>query len=231
MSNIIKCFFVGIITLISVGPVFAAFTISGTRFIYEEGKKNISFEVSNSADDTYGGQVWVDNVSQNNGVYMIPAPPFFKIAPKEKQIVRIMNLDGKLLPKDRESLFWLNVQEIPPKPKSDGNVLAVAVNTRVKLFYRPKTLSADRKGAEKRIQIVHRGNSTFLKNPTPYYFAITKVKANGRDVPLSSDEDRRLSMFSPFEEVAVSKFPVGAKEITVVSINDWGGVENYKLKG
>ena len=231
MSNIVKCFFVGVISFICAGPVFAAFTISGTRFIYEEGKKNISFEVSNSADDTYGGQVWVDNVSQNNGVYMIPAPPFFKIAPKEKQIVRIMNLDGKLLPKDRESLFWLNVQEIPPKPKSDGNVLAVAVNTRVKLFYRPKTLSADRKGAEKRIQIVHRGNSTFLKNPTPYYFAITKVKANGRDVPLSSDEDRRLSMFSPFEEVAVSKFPVGAKEITVVSINDWGGVENYKLKG
>ncbi|ENE26109.1 gram-negative pili assembly chaperone, C-terminal domain protein [Escherichia coli P0304799.3] len=38
-------------------------------------------------------------------------------------------------------------------------------------------------------------------------------------------------MFSPFEEVAVSKFPVGAKEVTVVSINDWGGVENYKLKG
>ncbi|HAH9729431.1 TPA: fimbrial chaperone [Escherichia coli] len=231
MSNIVKCFFVGVISFICAGPVFAAFTISGTRFIYEEGKKNISFEVSSSADEAYGGQVWVDNVSQNNGVYMIPAPPFFKIAPKEKQIVRIMNLDGKLLPKDRESLFWLNVQEIPPKPKTDGNVLAIAVNTKVKLFFRPKNLIMDRKGAEKKIQIVHRGNSTFLKNPTPYYFAITKVRANGRDVPLSSDEDRRLSMFSPFEEVAVSKFPVGAKEVTVVSINDWGGVENYKLKG
>lgn len=231
MSNIVKCFFVGVISFICVGPVFAAFTISGTRFIYEEGKKNISFEVSSSADEAYGGQVWVDNVSQNNGVYMIPAPPFFKIAPKEKQIVRIMNLDGKLLPKDRESLFWLNVQEIPPKPKTDGNVLAVAVNTKVKLFFRPKNLIMGRKDAEKKIQIVHRGNSTFLKNPTPYYFAITKVKANGRDVPLSSDEDRRLSMFSPFEEVAVSKFPVGAKEVTVVSINDWGGAENYKLKG
>ena len=231
MSKLVKRGVVSFLAMILCSNAMAAFVLNGTRFIYEEGKRNVSFEVTNNADDTYGGQVWVDNVSQNNGVYMIPAPPFFKIAPKEKQIVRIMNLDGKLLPKDRESLFWLNVQEIPPKPKTDGNVLAVAVNTRVKLFFRPKNLIMDRKGAEKKIQIVHRGNSTFLKNPTPYYFAITKVRANGRDVPLSSDEDRRLSMFSPFEEVAVSKFPVGAKEVTVVSINDWGGVENYKLKG
>ncbi|HAI6831417.1 TPA: fimbrial chaperone [Escherichia coli] len=231
MNNVFKYILIGAVSLFQAGSTFAAFTVSGTRFIYEEGKKNISFEVSSSADDTYGGQVWVDNVSQNHGVYMVPVPPFFRIAPKEKQIVRIMNLDGQLLPKDRESLFWLNIQEIPPKPKSDGNVLAVAVNTRVKLFYRPKTLSADRKGAEKRIQIVHRGNSTYLKNPTPYYFAITKIRVNGRDVVLSSDEDRKLSMFSPFEEIGVSKLPAGAKEVTVFSINDWGGVEDYTLKG
>ncbi|EIR2566115.1 fimbrial chaperone [Escherichia coli] len=231
MNNVFKYILIGVVSLFQAGSSFAAFTVSGTRFIYEEGKKNISFEVSSSADDTYGGQVWVDNVSQNHGVYMVPVPPFFRIAPKEKQIVRIMNLDGQLLPKDRESLFWLNIQEIPPKPKSDGNVLAVAVNTRVKLFYRPKTLSADRKGAEKRIQIVRRGNTTYLKNPTPYYFAITKIKVNGRDVVLSSDEDRKLSMFSPFEEIAVSKLPAGAKEVSVFSINDWGGVEDYTLKG
>lgn len=44
------------------------------------------------------------------------------------------------LPKDRESLFWLNVQEVPPKPEvkdGEGSVLAMAMNTRVKLIYRP----------------------------------------------------------------------------------------------
>ncbi len=44
--------------------------------------------------------------------------------------------------KDRESLFWLNIQEIPPiSSADDSNVLAVALNTQVKLIYRPKIFS------------------------------------------------------------------------------------------
>ncbi|WP_435868345.1 fimbria/pilus periplasmic chaperone, partial [Escherichia coli] len=51
----------------------AAFVLNGTRFIYEEGKKNVSFEVTNQADETFGGQVWINNTTQNNGmVYMVP---------------------------------------------------------------------------------------------------------------------------------------------------------------
>ncbi len=74
--------------------------------------------MSNQSTENYGGQVWIDNTNQGDiQVYMIPAPPFFKIAAKEKQIVRIMKTDSAL-PTDRESLFWLNVQEIPPKPKN-----------------------------------------------------------------------------------------------------------------
>ncbi|ECH9425824.1 fimbrial chaperone protein, partial [Salmonella enterica subsp. enterica] len=53
----------------------AAFTLNGTRFIYEEGKKNTSFEVSNSAKETYGGQVWIDNTTQpKDSVSLVPSP-------------------------------------------------------------------------------------------------------------------------------------------------------------
>ena len=48
-------------TLFFAGSAIAAFTLNGTRFIYEEGKKNISFEVSSSSDDIYGAQVWIEN--------------------------------------------------------------------------------------------------------------------------------------------------------------------------
>jgi len=213
------------------GQALAAFTVSGTRFIYGEGKKNVSFEVTNNANDTFGGQVWVDNISESSGVYMVPTPPFFKVSPKQKQIVRIMKTDGGVLPSDRESLFWLNIQEIPPKPKMDGNVLSVAINTRVKLFYRPKALVADRKGAEKKIEVIRRNGTTYLKNPTPYYFAVAKVKVNGKDVALKSDEEQKLSILAPSGEVVVSQVPVTAKNISVDTINDWGGVENHVLKG
>ncbi|ECG3145596.1 fimbrial chaperone [Salmonella enterica subsp. enterica serovar Weybridge] len=231
VNKVLKWGMASLLSLTLCGQAMAAFTVNGTRFIYEEGKKNISFEVTNNAKVAYGGQVWVDNISERNGVYMVPTPPFFKVAPKQKQIVRIMRTDGGSLPSDRESLFWLNIQEIPPKPKADENVLSVAVNTRVKLFYRPKALVAERKNAEKKIQVVRRDNVTWLKNPTPYYFAVAKVKVNGKAVALSDREEAGLAILAPFSEVAVSQVPVGAKEVSVDSINDWGGVENHVLKG
>ncbi|MGM7743054.1 fimbrial chaperone [Yersinia enterocolitica] len=231
MNKMMKWGLASLLSLSLCSQAMAAFTISGTRFIYEEGKKNLSVEVTNNTDNTYGGQVWVDSVGQSSTVSMVPTPPFFKVGPKQKQIVRVMKTDGGTLPSDRESLFWLNIQEIPPKPKEGENVLSVAVNTRVKVFYRPKALLDGRKGAEKKIEVVHRGGITYLKNPTPYWFAVTKVKVNGQVISLTRDEDQKLSMMAPFSEVAVSKLSAVTKNISVDTINDWGGVDNYVLKG
>lgn len=231
MNKMMKWGISALLSLTLSGQAMAAFTVSGTRFIYDEGKKNVSVEVTNNADDTYGGQVWVDNISEGSGVYMVPTPPFFRISPKQKQIVRIMKTDGGTLPSDRESLFWLNVQEIPPKPKTDENVLSVAINTRVKLFYRPKALAAGRKNAEQKMEVVHRGGATYLKNPTPYYFAVTKVKVNGKAVSLTPDEELALSVMAPYSEVGVSKLPAGTKGVSVDAVNDWGGVNTFELKG
>lgn len=233
MNNVLKWGAASLLSLALCGQAMAAFTLSGTRFIYEEGKRNISFDVTNTSDNTYGGQVWLDNESQASGVYMVPTPPFFKLAPKQKQIVRIAKTDGgNPLPTDRESLFWLNVQEIPPKPeKSDEAVLSIALSTRVKLIYRPKSLVQGRKGAEKKVEVLQKGGTSYLKNPTPYYFAITKVKVNGQNIRLSKEEDMAVSVLAPFSEQKVKGIPAGAKSVSIEAINDWGGAETYTLKG
>ncbi|MCU6343554.1 fimbrial chaperone [Escherichia coli] len=233
MNNVLKWGTASLLSLVLCGQAMAAFTLSGTRFIYEEGKRNISVDVTNASDNTYGGQVWIDNESQASGVYMVPTPPFFKLAPKQKQIVRIARTDsGTPLPADRESLFWLNVQEIPPKPeKSDEAVLSIALATRVKLIYRPKSLVQERKNAEKKVEVLQKDGSSYLKNPTPYYFAITKVKVNGQDIRLSKEEDMAVSMLAPFSEQKVKGIPAGAKSVSIEAINDWGGAETYTLKG
>jgi P pilus assembly chaperone PapD len=220
---------VSLLSLVMSSQAMAAFVLNGTRFIYEEGKKNTSFEVTNQATETFGGQVWVDNTTQGNGVYMVPAPPFFKVAPKEKQIIRIMKTDSSL-PSDRESLFWLNVQEIPPKPKeAEGSQLAVAVNTKVKLIYRPKALVEGRQDAEKAMQVVKSGGESVLKNPTPYYFAVTGVKVNGQVVKLSEAVQAEISRLGPKSEVSLGKaLPSGT--VTVTAVNDWGGEASYTLK-
>ena len=230
MNKMMKWGMASLLSLSLCSQAMAAFTISGTRFIYEEGKKNVSFEVTNQADETFGGQVWINNTTQNNGmVYMVPAPPFFKVRPKEKQIIRIMRT-ASVLPSDRESLFWLNVQEIPPKPKvSEGNVLAVAVNTKVKLIYRPKALVTGRHDAEKKMQIIHRGTETYLVNPTPYYFAVTGITVNGQPVKLSDTVMDKISQFAPKSEVALGHLSLNGT-IMVQAVNDWGGMQKYTLE-
>lgn len=229
MNKLMKWGVVSLLSMMVCGNAMAAFVLNGTRFIYEEGKKNISLDVTNKARDTFGGQVWVDNTNQGNGVYMVPSPPFFKVGANQKQIVRIMKTESAL-PTDRESLFWLNVQEIPPKPKSaDGNVLAVAVNTKVKLIYRPKVLVKGRKDAEKSIRVVNKDGQVWLNNPTPYYFAVTGVKVNGQASKLSSAVMNGLAQLAPGGEVALGKSSLNGP-VTVETINDWGGMESHTLK-
>lgn len=47
------------------------------------------------------------------------------------------------LPQDRESLFYLNVIDIPPdNPARSGNLLKLAMQNRIKLFYRPQGIAA-----------------------------------------------------------------------------------------
>lgn len=207
----------------------AAFILNGTRYIFDEEKKNISFEVTNNADRTYGGQIWIDNESQNkNDVFIIPAPPFFKVKPKQKQIIRLIKVNPNI-PNDRESLFWLNVQEVPPKPdKNDGSVLAIAMNTQVKLIYRPSMLKDERKDAEKYIQLINRNKHFILKNPTPYYFAVVSVKQGKKVVNLNPKQISALAQFAPFSEVSLDKVTLNGKA-SIDAINDWGGIQNYAL--
>ncbi|PJI52023.1 molecular chaperone EcpD, partial [Methylobacterium radiotolerans] len=47
---------------------------------------------------------------------------------------------GEPMPQDKESVFWLNVLEIPPKDKANQNLLQMAFRSRIKLFYRPAGL-------------------------------------------------------------------------------------------
>ena len=229
MNKLGKAALAALLSLSCCSQSMAAFVLNGTRFIYEEGKKNVSFEVTNNAEKTYGGQVWIDNTSQGNGVYMVPQPPFFKVSPKQKQVIRIMNTDTNL-PKDRESLFWLNVQEVPPKPEvkdEDGSVLAIAMNTRVKVIFRPASVKDGRNDAENKLKLEHRGGDTWLNNPTPYYMAIVNVKHDGKDISLSDRVMKEISQLKPFSNVNLGKKVSG--RISVDAVNDWGGVQSYEI--
>ncbi|EAB1739354.1 fimbrial chaperone [Salmonella enterica] len=230
MNKVLKQTLVATTLMLMASQSMAAFTLNGTRFIYEEGKKNTSFEVSNSAKETYGGQVWIDNTTQpKDSVSLVPSPPFFKVKPGGKQIIRLMSVNPAL-PKDRESLFWLNVQEVPPMPENvEGSVLAIAMNTQVKVFYRPKSLVDGRRDAEKNITVATENGKTVLKNPTPYYFAVTGVKLNGKNVTLQKGMQDALAQLAPYSDVNLGTTNLNGK-VSVEAINDWGGEQWYEIK-
>lgn len=231
-SKLARLFFAGTLAFCASQHAMAAFVIDGTRVIFDGDKKNTSFQVTNQSDRNYGGQVWISNTSQPEGrVYMVPSPSFFKVTSKGTQVVRIMHVNNTL-PADRESLFKLNVQEIPPMPEknADGSaMLALAMNTQLKLFWRPKGLSAGRQNAEDKITIERHDGKVWLKNPTPYYFAIIAIKSDGKKKTLSDPRAEELTAFKPFSEVDTGLTELGGK-VSVDSIDDWGGIKNYALK-
>lgn len=229
MKKIVKQAVVASLIMSISNHSMAAFVLNGTRFIYEGDKKNLSFEVTNNADQTYGGQIWVDNTTQSkDDVFIVPSPPFFKIKPKQKQIVRLLNVNPTL-PQDQESLFWLNVQEVPPKPTdTEGSVLAIAMNTQVKLIYRPRALKDGRKDAEKKIQVMNKSGNFYMKNPTPYYFAVVGLKQNGKEVAMTAEQSAALALLAPFSESSLgTKLLNGG--VTIDAINDWGGIQSYDI--
>lgn len=217
---------------------YSAFVLNGTRVVFIGDNKTTSITVTNKANELYGGQVWISNLDddsnkKSNLVYFIPTPTFFKIDSEEKQIIRIMKTDEPL-PEEKESLFWLSVQELPPVPdkKNDENVLAIAMNTQIKLLYRPKSIMLDRINAEKNIIFVVNGNDLIVKNPTPYYFALTELKKGNMNIPLTSSEYQGISEFSPYSEILIKgKSSFFGQNMSVDAISDWGGVVNYAVSG
>ncbi|WP_251677901.1 fimbria/pilus periplasmic chaperone [Escherichia coli] len=67
--------------------------------------------------------------------HLLLPPPINRVDPGKGQTLRVTFTDLPL-PTDRESVFWLNVLEIPTRyePKSNDNYLQVAFRTRIKLF-------------------------------------------------------------------------------------------------
>ncbi|MGS9149438.1 fimbria/pilus periplasmic chaperone, partial [Salmonella enterica subsp. enterica serovar Infantis] len=80
---------------------------------------------------------------------------------------------GEPLPRDRESGFYLNVLDIPSRPETeesetDGgpiNYLQLAVRSRIKLFFRPDTLSQSQADERRQVKwsLIHKEGRIILR--------------------------------------------------------------------
>ena len=131
------------------------------------------------------------------------------------------------LPQDRESLFFYNVREIPPKSDAP-NTLQIALQTRIKLFYRPAGLKGKAEDAPAQVswRLVKSGNRNAIEatNPTPYHvtFIEVNVASNGKSAKFTDGD-----MLAPGEKKVlplVGDIVQGANtEVTYRFLNDHGG--------
>lgn len=113
----------------------AGVLLGGTRLIVHEKKRESSISIKNAGAAPYVVQAWIDAGEGENKTPFIVTPPLSRLDPGMENSLRVMRGPSRL-PSGQESVFWLNVKEIPEK-SSEENVLQMAVRSRIKVFYRP----------------------------------------------------------------------------------------------
>jgi len=129
--------------LLVAATAHAGVIINGTRLVYHGDKKESSLGLSNPDSTDYLVQSWVDSGDKNmaKAPFLI-TPPLFRLDGKEDNVLRVVRTGGNM-PEDRESLFWLNIKAIPSSKNQQGvNTLQIAINTRIKLLYRPASVAS-----------------------------------------------------------------------------------------
>ncbi|MEB2601432.1 fimbria/pilus periplasmic chaperone [Burkholderia cenocepacia] len=219
----------------------ASVVISGTRIIFPGNDREVTVKLTNDGPTPALVQTWIDkgdaNASPDNiDVPFTLTPAMFRMEPQKGQTLRMV-YTNEPLPADKESLFWLNVLEIPPKASesSDSNRLQVAFRTRIKIMFRPKDLQGSAQDAPMQVRWqVARGTEGryVLKatNPTPYVVNIGSAQLHSGGHQYDAGAGFVLPGTTREFPVADLKAPPAADaKVRFGSINDWGASTNNEV--
>lgn len=217
-----------------VTQAHANVVIFGTRVIFPSKEREVSIKLSNEGKRPALIQAWVDTGDQNASPTDIDAPftltpVMFRLEPGKGQTLRMIRTSDTL-PADKESLYWLNILEIPPKATDDDrNRIQIAFRTRIKVMFRPDGLSGSAEDAPRRVTwAIERGDKGgyVLKavNPTPYVVNIGSValKSAGH----TYDAGAGYVLPGGAERFPISDLkarPAADSAVAFGAINDWGG--------
>ncbi len=218
---------------LSAQSAFAAIALDRTRVIYDGGQQSISLNISNENKQLpYLAQGWIEDAEGNKITNpLMVLPPVQRIEPGAKSQVKIQGLPAaKNLPQDRESLFYFNLREIPPRSEKP-NTLQIALQTRVKLFYRPKALAqesgATTKPWQEKITLIKQGNNYVVNNPTEYFVTIVEGFRTQNGEALTNFEPLMVSPKSQ-STLKTTVSELGSSPV-LTYVNDYGGRLNLKF--
>jgi fimbrial chaperone protein/chaperone protein EcpD len=213
----------------AAAPTTASVVIAGTRVVYHAKDQETTVKLSNAGTTPSLTQVWIDTGDASASpsdinVPFIVTPPVSRIDPGKAQTLRIV-YTGEPLPADKESVFWLNVLDIPPKPESEtGNTLQLVVRSRIKLFFRPANLPGAAQNAPEKVEwrVIRNNGQWALQahNPTPYHVSFGWLEMDGKRL-----DDGGMVAPGETQSFPLKGEPVSTASATVKyhAISDYGG--------
>ncbi len=157
----------------------AGVVTGGTRLIYSGEKKESSLSLTNNDTTPYLIQSWVE--TNNGSSPFLLTPPLFRLESEQQTRLRVIYSGG--LPENKESMFWMNIKAIPSsQAKAGANTLQIAIKTRIKLIYRPKSVAGTPEMVTEQLRWLRNGNMLQVTNPTAFYMNFAEVKVGGTEV-------------------------------------------------
>lgn len=211
------------------GAAQAGVVIYGTRVIYPAGKKEVVVQIMNQGERTSLVQSWIDDGDtaqspEHIDVPFLLTPPVSRVAAKSGQQLKIKKMAGNL-PADKESLFFLNVLDIPPNEEQNvgKNVIKFATQNRIKLFWRPAGIDPVSKETFRQLQISRVSPGVVIKNNTANWITLTDISVN--NLKLNSES----LMLAPRSQQMIIGVVKSAGVCSLTMIDDYGNYLTEKI--
>lgn len=206
---------------------FAAIALDRTRVVYNGEEKSISLNISNENKNLpYLAQAWIEDAQGNKIASPLTVlPPVQRVEPGAKSQVKVQAAPAVAgLPQDKETLFYFNLREIPPR-SNKPNTLQIALQTRIKLFYRPAAIALDKTQAAEgdwveKVTLTRQGDKFVVNNPTPYFLTIVEGAPSAKGNPVGFEP----VMVSPKGSATIAASAAAFGNSPVLTyVNDYGG--------
>lgn len=212
------------LNMVACSKTYSAINLDRTRVIFDSKNKSVSVMLENQSNSLpYLAQVWLEDAAGKKiSSPLMALPPMQRINAGQKSLVRVMQLpDAVTLPKDRESLFYFNVREVPPKSEL-SNVMQIAIQSRVKLFFRPTAISPKQGDIwQEKMEVMTLNDAVRITNPTPFYITIGYLGKDNRSNFPGFDS----AMIAPFSAEIVATKGYHGERYNIGYMDDYGGLQ------
>jgi chaperone protein EcpD len=229
-------------SLLCSGIAQAGIVIQGSRVVYPAKEREVTIKMTNIGEQPSLVQAWVDKGNEKltadkaDGPFLI-TPPITRVEAKKGQSLRLVYTGDAAATKKQETVFWLNILDVPPMPKDqEANFLQVAVRSRLKIFYRPEGLPGNPNQAAESLSwsVVQSGSGYAIRarNNAAFHVSLASVQLTAAGLIHSVHKDD-MKMVAPGSSVdfplsTLTSQPGAGAKIDYQWVTDYGALDQHE---